>query len=26
VSSQPKVDMIEYIAELLRINKQSWGE
>jgi hypothetical protein len=26
VSSQPKVDMIEYIAELLRINKQSWGK
>lgn len=26
VSSQPKVEMIEYIAELLRINKQSWGE
>lgn len=25
VSSQPKAEMIEYIAELLRINKQSWG-
>lgn len=25
VSSQPKTEMIEYISELLKINKQSWG-
>lgn len=24
--SQPKAEMIEYISELLKINKQSWGE
>lgn len=26
VSSQPKTEMIEYISELLRVNRQSWGE
>lgn len=25
VSSQPKTEMIEYISELLKVNKQSWG-
>lgn len=25
VSSQPKTEMIEYIAELLKVNRQSWG-
>lgn len=25
VSSQPKTEMIEYISELLKINRQSWG-
>lgn len=26
VSSQPKADMIEYIAELIKTSKQAWGE
>jgi hypothetical protein len=26
VSSQPKSEMIEYISELLKVNKQSWGK
>lgn len=25
VSSQPKTEMIEYVSELLKINRQSWG-